>query len=132
MTMTTVLDKDTLGNWLQTDVGFDSATPALQKEIGELYELLKAYETTPPQTVMEFVNLAKATLRDFWFGGIQGGSFSFSGGQSFVNFLALIAVATLLYMAVYLWLLKRIYHDAWVEIAAGRWTPPPMPPSRSR
>lgn len=132
MTSTTILDKDILIGWLQTDAGFDSVTPTLRKEAGELYGLLKAYETVPPQTVMEFVNLAKAELRDFWFGGIQGGSFSFGGGSGrrVATLLALIAAETLLYMTGYLWFVKRSYRGAWAEIEAGRWNPGPGPQPR--
>jgi hypothetical protein len=122
---TFILDKDSLVEWLHKGAGLDLAAPEFQEEAGQIYELLKGYELQPPQTVKEFVNLAKADLRAFWVGGVQGGSFSFGGlqGSFFVILLALLGVETLIYQAFVLWATRRLYHAAWIEIEAGRWTP---------
>jgi predicted Ser/Thr protein kinase len=124
---TFILDKDSLVDWLHKGAGLDLAAPKFHEEAGQIYALLKAYELQPPQTVKEFVNLAKADLRAFWFGGkVQGGSFSFGGvrGTYFVLLIAVIGVETLIYPALALWATRRLYRAAWIEIEAGRWTPP--------
>ena len=123
---TFILDKDSLVEWLHKGAGLDLTAPKFQEEAGQIYELLKGYELQPPQTVKEFVNLAKADLRAFWFGGVQGGSFSLGGlqGPYFVLMVALLVGETLVYQALALWATRRLYHAAWIEIEAGRWTPP--------
>jgi hypothetical protein len=126
---TFILDKDSLVEWLHKAAGLDPAAPKFQLEAGQIYALLKAYELQPPQTVKEFVNLAKADLRDFWFGGCQGGSFSFGGGSPMVLLWALLG-ATLVYIIFATWVSERFYGAAWVEIAAGRWTPQKRRPNR--
>jgi predicted Ser/Thr protein kinase len=125
---TFILDKDSLVEWLHKGAGLDTAAPKFQEEAGQIYGLIKAYELQPPQTVKELVNLAKADLRDFWFGGMQGGGFSFSGfsGINMVLLLALLVGESLISMAFTLWATRRLYRAVWVEIAAGRWTPPRM------
>ena len=129
---TFILDKDSLVEWLHKGAGLDTAAPKFQEEAGQIYGLIKAYELQPPQTVKELVNLAKADLRAFWFGGMQGGSFSFGGveGSKLVLLVALLGGWSLIYFACALWATKRLYQAAWVEIAAGRWTPPTVAPKR--
>jgi tRNA A-37 threonylcarbamoyl transferase component Bud32 len=125
---TFILDKDALIDWLHKDAGLDPAAPKFQEEAGQIYELLKAYQIQPPETVKEFVNLAKADLRDFWFGGMQGGSFSFGGGaQGFVLLFVLVGIESLIYQAIVLWVTRRLCLAARLEIEAGRWTPPTEP-----
>jgi hypothetical protein len=125
---TFILDKDSFVEWLQKGAGLDSAAPKFQEEAGQIYGLLKEYEIQPPQTVKEVVNLAKADLRAFWFGGLQGGSFSFGGLPNLFPLLALLVIETLIYQAFGLWATRRLYHAARLEIAAGRWTPPRVAP----
>jgi len=130
---TFILDKDSLATWLKKAAGPDSSAPKFQEETGQIYGLLKAYELQPPQTAKEFVNLAHADLRDFWFGGLQGGSFSFGGIEHAPNLIVLIAflcAGWLIASILTIWVTKRTYQTAWVEIKAGRWTPPSLPPKQ--
>lgn len=126
-----ILDKDSLVEWLHKGAGLDPAAPKFQAEAGQIYGLLKEYQLQPPQTVKEFMNLAKADLRDFWFGGLQSGSFSFGGGSNTVRLVALIGGEIPIFLAFMLWAARRLFRAAWVEIAAGRCTPrrvaPPFP-----
>jgi hypothetical protein len=121
-----ILDKDSLADWLHKGAGLNSSAPKYHEEASQIYELLKAYEIQPPQTVKEFVNLAKADLRDFGFGGFSGSSFGFNFGEGPSNILLVVFMGgdALIYMAFIIWATKRLYGEAWVEIAAGRWTPP--------
>jgi tRNA A-37 threonylcarbamoyl transferase component Bud32 len=121
-----ILDKDSFIEWLHKEAGLSPTGSKFQQEVTQIYGLLKAYELQPPQTVKEFVNLAKADLRDFGFGGFYGGGFSFGGfeGPSIISPLLLLGGATLLYMVMTIWATRRLFEEAWVEIEAGRWTPP--------
>jgi hypothetical protein len=123
---TFILDKDSLLDWLHKGGGLDPSTPKSKEEVGQIYSLLKSYELQPPQTVKEFVNLAKADLRDFGVGGFEGGNFSFGGfeGPSNILLVVLLGGEASLYMAFIIWATKRLYREAWVEIKSGRWTPP--------
>jgi serine/threonine protein kinase len=123
---TFILDKDSLADWLHKGAGLNSSAPKYHEEVSQIYGLLKAYELQPPQTVKEFVNLAKADLRDFGFGGYEGTGFSFGGfeGPSNILLVVLIGGDALLYMAFIIWATRRLYGEAWVEIKSGRWTPP--------
>jgi hypothetical protein len=125
-----ILDKDSLVEWLHKGAGLDPAAPKFQEEAGQIYGLLKGYELQPPFTVKEFVNLAKADLRAFWFGGVQGGSFSFVGlgGLNLVLMVALLCGESLIYVAFSLWATRRLYRAGLAEIASGRWTPPRKAP----
>ncbi len=121
-----VLDKESVATWLHGAGGVDLSAPKFRSEVDQIYELLKAYENEPPLTVKEFVNLAKADLREFWFGGAQSDSFSFgiNGGNNGILFVALIGGESLIHLALYLWATRRMYRKALAEIEAGRWTPP--------
>jgi serine/threonine protein kinase len=127
-TATFVLDKDTLVAWLRNGAGLDTATPKIQEEVNEVYGLLKEYQSEPPQTSKEFVNSAKANLRDFSFGGFQGSSGYYNSDFGFSIYTTLLIGEILIYLAFVLWAMRRIYKAAWVEIAAGRWTPPRVAP----
>jgi len=120
---TFVLDKDSLTTWFHSAGGVDLSVPKLREEADQVYELLKAHENEPPLTVKEFVNLAKADLRDFYFGGVQGSRFTFAMTDQNNGFL-LIGGETLIYLALYFWSTRRLYREALAEIQAGRWTPP--------
>jgi hypothetical protein len=109
-----ILDKDTLAEWLSKGAGIDPA----QEEVNEVYALLKQYENEPPQTVMEFVNLAKAELRHFSFGGMQGNAFSY-GGVSLVPVAAMAIVLGLVYLGVQYWLERRVYRGLQVQSSSG-------------
>ena len=78
------------------------------------------------------MNLAKADLRAFWFGGMQGsGTFTVNelGRSSFVLLLALIVIEGFTYQFFMLGAIRRAYTAALLEIVDGRWTPPkPAPP----
>jgi hypothetical protein len=123
---TFILDKDSLIDWLHKGAGLNSSAPKYHEEVSQIYELLKAYELQPPQTVKEFVNLAKADLRDFGAGGFEGGNFSFGGfeGPSNILLVVLLGGEALIYMGFIIWATKRLYGEAWAEIKSGRWTPP--------
>jgi len=125
-----ILDKDSLVEWLHKAAGLEPAAPKSREEAGQIYALLKAYELQPPQTVKELVNLAKADLRDSWFGGAQSGGFSFGGGSPMGPLLALVGAESLVYAIFAMWANKRLYRAAWIEISAGRWTPPKKRPNR--
>ena len=127
-TATFVLDKDTLVAWLRNGAGLDTATPKIEEEVNEVYGLLKEYQSEPPQTSKEFVNSAKANLRDFSFGGFQGSSGYYNSDFDFSIYTTLLFGEILIYLAFVLWAMRRIYKAAWVEIAAGRWTPPRVAP----
>jgi hypothetical protein len=90
--------------------------------------LLKEYQNDPPQTSKEFVNLAKADLRGFSFGGFQGSSGYYNSAADFSFYAALLVGETLFFITCVLWATRRIFRIAWVEIAAGRWTPPTVAP----
>ncbi|HTL18138.1 MAG TPA: hypothetical protein VL793_12950, partial [Patescibacteria group bacterium] len=109
-----ILDKDTLAEWLSKGAGIDPA----QEEVNEVYALLKQYENEPPQTVMEFVNLAKAELRHFSFSGMQGNAFSY-GGVSLVPVAAMAIVLGLVYLGVQYWLERRVYRGLQVQSSSG-------------
>jgi len=121
-----ILDKDSLVEWLRKGAGLSPSGSKFQEEVAQVYGLLKAYELQSPQTVKEFVNLAKADLRDFGFGGDYSTGFSFGGfkGPSVIPSLSLMGGATLLYMVLTIGATRRLFGEAWVEIEAGRWTPP--------
>jgi hypothetical protein len=71
------------------------------------------------------VNLAKSNLRDFSFGGFQGGSGTYKSAFNFSFYVVLLFLGeTLLYITLQTWASKRLFRAAWGEIAAGRWTPP--------
>jgi len=126
---TFILDTDSLLTWLKKAAGLDSSAPKFQEETGQIYRLLKAYELQPPQTAKEFINLAHADLRDFSFGGQQGGSFSFGGIEHAPNLILLIAflcVGWLIASILTIWVTRRIYQAGLVEIEAGRWSPPTL------
>jgi serine/threonine protein kinase len=125
-----ILDRDTLIDWLHNDAGLDPAAPQFSQETSEIYTLLRAYQNEPPQTTMEFVNLAKADLRDFWVGGARGESVSYTAEAGFFLIGLWLLAETLLYIAFGVWLVKRFSREAWTEIDAGRWTPPSRPPAR--
>jgi predicted Ser/Thr protein kinase len=128
---TFILDKGSLVEWLHNGAGLDPAAPKFQEEAGQIYELLKAYEIQPPQTVKEFVNLAKADLQAFWFGGMQSGSFSYGGltGANFAILIGLLVIEGFIYQCFMLGAIRRAYTAALLEIVDGRWTPPkPAPP----
>jgi tRNA A-37 threonylcarbamoyl transferase component Bud32 len=127
-----VLDKDSFATWLQRAGGVDLSAPKLHAEADQIYELLKAFENQPPLTVKEFVNLAKADLRDFWLGGMQSDSFSFgmTDENNGILFVALIGGETLICLTLYFWATRRLYGRALAEIQAGRWTPPAVAPKR--
>ncbi len=123
---TFILDKDSLVEWFYKGAALSPSGSKFPEEVGQIYGLLKAYEIQPPQTVKEFVNLAKADLRDFGFGGFYGGAFNFGGFESpsFILEFFLMGGATLLFMVFTIWTTRRLYREAWVEIEAGRWMPP--------
>ena len=128
---TFILDKDSLVHWLNKVAGLDPAAPKFQEEAGQIYELLKTYQIQPPETVKEFVNLAKADLRAFWFGGMQGGgTFTVNelGKSSFVLLLALIVIEGFISQFFMLGAIRRAYTAALLEIVDGRWTPPKAAP----
>jgi len=124
-TNTFVLDKDSLMDWLHKVAGLDLNAPKFQEEAGQIYGLLKEYQIQPPQTVKEFVNLAKADLRDFWVGGMQGRRFSFGNEtQDIVVLVGMLFIASSIYQYLVLWATRRAYSATLTEIAQGRWTPP--------
>jgi len=129
---TSVLDKDTLVVWLHNGAGLNPAAPKFQEQVGEIYELLKQYENAPPHTAEEFANTARADLRDFRDGGFAGGGMADFGsvGINWLRVLVLFLSESLLYMAASSWATRRLYRAAWIEIAAGRWTPPKATPKR--
>lgn len=123
-TATFVLDRDTLISWLHNGAGLDTDGPKFQKEVTEVYGLLKACQNEPPQTEKEFANLAKTDLQDFSFGGFQGGSGYYNSAISFSFFMSLIFAESLVFLACVFWATKRIFAEALAEIQSGRWTPP--------
>jgi hypothetical protein len=124
---TFVLDKDSLAAWFQAAGGVDLSVQKFHEEADEVYELLKAYENEPPVTVKEFVNLGKADLRDFYFGGLKGDSFTIQTVQSNGILFVALVIEGLIYLALHLGSTRRLYREALAEIQSGRWTPPTPP-----
>lgn len=122
---TFVLDKDSLAAWFRSAGGEDLSVPQLQVEANQVYDLLKAYQMEPPVTVKEFVNLGKADLRDFYFGGMKGDRFTIRTVQSNGVFLVVFVIESLIYLALHLWSTRRLFTEALAEIQSGRWTPQP-------
>ena len=119
-----VLDRDALIEWLHKGAGLDPAAPKFKEQADEIYSLLKTYENLPPETVKEFVNLAKADLKEFWFSGSQMDGFTYMAGLGFPIFWIPIVIVSLIYAMAAYWIMRRIYREGWAEIEAGRWTPP--------
>jgi predicted Ser/Thr protein kinase len=122
-----VLDKENLIDWLRKGAGLDPAAPKFNEQADEIYGLLKTYQTLPPETVMEFVNLDKAALTDFWFAGDEMSGFTFGGVTSETPLWIWIGLESALYAVAAWWLMRKTYREGWAEIESGRWTPPPLP-----
>jgi serine/threonine protein kinase len=127
---TFILDKDSLVEWMRKGAGLNPSAPKFQEEADQIYDLLKTYQLQPPETAKEFVNLGKADLRAFWFGGMQSDGFSYGGfeGGNFILVWIGLGVASLIYYIATVWMTKRFYGAALAEINSGRWTPPQKAP----
>jgi serine/threonine protein kinase len=127
---TFILDKDSLIEWMRKGAGLNASAPKLQEEADQIYDLLKAYQLSPPQTVKEFVNLGKADLRAFWFGGMQSDGFSYGGFEASKLYLfwLWLGATSLIYFLATLKITKRFYGAALAEIESGHWTPPQKAP----
>src|SRR3984957_7433014 len=90
-----VLSFEVLTNWFVEGAHLDISSSQVQAEAGQLMQLFKSYQNTPPGTWEEFSNLAKADLRSFSFGG----SFTFTrlNTLSYIFLSALMAAVCVYY-----------------------------------
>ena len=127
---TSVLDKDTLVDWLRKGAGLDIAAPKFKEQADEVYNLLRLYQDAPPNTGEEFMNAAKVQLSDFGFGGFTDSGSWEAGGGGWFNYFVVISIETTIYIAFSFWANRRLHRAAWAEIESGRWTPPTVAPKR--
>ncbi len=129
---TPVLDKDTLIDWLQRGAGLDPAGSNFQKQASEIYTLMRRYENQAPHTSDELHNAADKDLSDFGVGGFtEYGNFSAEepgGGIFWSALFTALGLETLAYLTISVVITRRVYAVAWSDIAAGRWSPPEVPP----